>query len=98
MTRVGGAMFRDMVTPDLPTPDAALTEGRPVKARVDGLPKVTGSKFYATDLRPADLPGWPSTCSHAWLLRAPYADRPFEGVDGDAIATLDLNLRPEKVI
>src|SRR3954467_5401232 len=27
--------------------------------RIDGVPKVTGAKLYASDFRAADLPGWP---------------------------------------
>src|SRR5262245_13482040 len=38
--------------------------------RIDGVPKVTGAKLYASDFRAADLPGWPANTSHAMLIRA----------------------------
>jgi hypothetical protein len=41
------------------------------RGRIDGYPKVTGSKLYAADFRAADMPGWPSRTAHAMLLRAP---------------------------
>ena len=43
--------------------------------RIDGVPKVTGAKLYASDFRAADLPGWPAHTSHAILVRAPDATR-----------------------
>ena len=33
--------------------------------RIDGVAKVTGAKLYASDYRANDLPGWPTTTSHA---------------------------------
>ena len=49
--------------------------------RIDGVPKVTGAKLYASDFRAADLPGWPSSTSHAILVRAPDATHVYTGMD-----------------
>jgi hypothetical protein len=49
--------------------------------RIDGVAKVTGAKLYASDFRASDLPGWPSTTSHAILIRAPDATRVYTGMD-----------------
>jgi CO/xanthine dehydrogenase Mo-binding subunit len=49
--------------------------------RVDGVPKVTGSKLYASDFRAADMPGWPSETAHAILVRAPDATHVYMGLD-----------------
>src|SRR5918994_3120927 len=49
--------------------------------RVDGPAKVTGAKLYASDFRATDLPGWPSSTSHALLIRATDAAHVFAGID-----------------
>jgi CO/xanthine dehydrogenase Mo-binding subunit len=49
--------------------------------RIDGVPKVTGAKLYASDFRAADLPGWPQTTSHAMLVLAPDATHVYTGLD-----------------
>src|SRR6202171_699673 len=49
--------------------------------RIDGVPKVTGAKLYASDFRAADLPGWPSKTAHAILVRAPDATHVHAGID-----------------
>src|SRR5215203_3152212 len=54
--------------------------------RIDGVPKVTGAKLYASDFRAADLPGWPDKTSHALLVRAPDATHVYVGLD---LARLD---------
>ena len=43
------------------------------RGRIDGVAKVTGAKLYAADFRAVDMPGWPTTTSHAMLIRAPDA-------------------------
>jgi CO/xanthine dehydrogenase Mo-binding subunit len=63
--------------------------------RIDGWPKVTGAKLYASDFRPVDMPGWPRECAHALLLKTPDATHIFEGVD---FAKLDAELRPDRVV
>src|SRR6202171_422750 len=50
-------------------------------ARIDGVPKVTGAKLYASDFRAADLPGWPSKTAHAILVRAGDATHVYAGID-----------------
>jgi CO/xanthine dehydrogenase Mo-binding subunit len=63
--------------------------------RIDGIAKVTGAKLYASDFRAADLPGWPSTTSHAILVRAPDATHVYIGMD---IARLTGALKPSVVV
>jgi CO/xanthine dehydrogenase Mo-binding subunit len=63
--------------------------------RVDGVAKVTGAKLYASDFRAADLPGWPSTTSHAILVRAPDATHVYTGMD---LARLNGALKPSVVV
>jgi CO/xanthine dehydrogenase Mo-binding subunit len=63
--------------------------------RVDGVPKVTGAKLYASDFRAADLPGWPPQTSHALLIRAPDATHVYLGMD---LARLSGALKPSVVV
>src|ERR1700745_3488630 len=49
--------------------------------RIDGVAKVTGAKLYASDFRAADLPGWPTSTSHAMLIRAADATHVYTGID-----------------
>lgn len=63
--------------------------------RIDGFPKVTGSKLYASDFRAADMPGWPSETAHALLVRAPNASHVYLGLD---LARLDGALKPSVVV
>src|ERR1700737_3170141 len=62
--------------------------------RIDGVPKVTGAKLYASDFRAADLPGWPADTSHAILVRAPFATHVYTGMD---LARLGGALKPSAV-
>jgi CO/xanthine dehydrogenase Mo-binding subunit len=63
--------------------------------RIDGVAKVTGAKLYAADFRAADLPGWPSTTSHAILIRAPDATHVYDGLD---LSRLSGALKPAVVV
>ena len=63
--------------------------------RVDGVPKVTGSKLYASDFRAADMPGWPNKTAHALLVRAPDASHVYLGLD---LARLESELKPSVVV
>src|ERR1700737_1698675 len=63
--------------------------------RIDGVAKVTGAKLYTSDLRAADLPGWPSTTSHAILVRAPDATHVYLGMD---LKRLDGASKPSVVV
>src|SRR5262245_62101983 len=49
--------------------------------RIDGVPKVTGAKLYASDFRAVDMPGWPTQTSHAMLLRVADATHIYTGMD-----------------
>src|SRR5262245_60530826 len=63
--------------------------------RIDGVAKVTGAKPYASDVRAADLPGWPADTSHALLVRAPDATRVYIGMD---LARLSGPLKPSVIV
>jgi CO/xanthine dehydrogenase Mo-binding subunit len=63
--------------------------------RIDGVPKVTGSKLYAADFRAADLPGWPAKTSHSLLLRANDATHVYTGLD---LSHLTGALKPSVVV
>jgi CO/xanthine dehydrogenase Mo-binding subunit len=63
--------------------------------RIDGVPKVTGAKLYASDFRAADLPGWPQNTSHAMLILAPDATHVYTGMD---LSRLSAALKPAVVV
>src|SRR5271169_1373007 len=63
--------------------------------RIDGVPKVTGAKLYASDFRAADLPNWPPATSHAMLIRATDATHVLTGID---LSRLSGALRPSVVV
>lgn len=69
-------------------------DGRP-KHRLDAIAKVTGSKVFARDFRARDMPGWPQTQSHAFLIRATKADRTFESID---LTVLGPDLQPDRIV
>ena len=66
-----------------------------VRFRQDGIPKVTGDKVFAVDIRAKDMPDWPDEQAHAFLIRVPRADRVFEGVTLDPLGE---ELRPDAVV
>ena len=68
---------------------------RTAAGRVDGVAKVTGAKLYASDYRANDLPGWPTTTSHAMLVRAPDATHVYTGMD---LARLAGAMKPAVVV
>jgi CO/xanthine dehydrogenase Mo-binding subunit len=63
--------------------------------RIDGVPKVTGAKLYASDFRAADLPGWPAKTSHAMLVRAIDATHIYEALD---LSRLTGALKPSVIV
>src|SRR5271170_7664937 len=63
--------------------------------RIDGVPKVTGAKLYASDFRAADLPNWPPATSHAMLIRATDATHVLTGID---LSRLSGALKPAVVV
>jgi len=66
-----------------------------VRFRIDGTAKVVGDKVFAYDIRARDMPHWPQQQSHALLLRAAFADRPFTGID---LSVLGEALKPDRVV
>jgi CO/xanthine dehydrogenase Mo-binding subunit len=67
----------------------------PPQGRIDGYPKVTGSKLFSTDFRAADMPGWPNRTSHAMLLRARDVTHVFAGID---LSSLEPSLQPDRTV
>ncbi|MFO1098488.1 MAG: molybdopterin cofactor-binding domain-containing protein [Xanthobacteraceae bacterium] len=65
------------------------------RGRIDGVAKVTGAKLYAADFRAVDMPGWPTTTSHAMLIRAPDATHVYTGID---LARLSGERKPSVVV
>ena len=63
--------------------------------RIDGIAKVTGSKVFARDLRAKDIEGWPKEQSHALILRLPFADQSYDGLD---LSTLSQSAKPDRII
>lgn len=70
-------------------------EGGKIRFRQDGIPKVTGEKVFAIDIRARDMPGWPDQQAHAFLLRVPRADRVFNGVTTQALGEA---LQPDRLV
>ncbi|WP_111735595.1 xanthine dehydrogenase family protein molybdopterin-binding subunit [Roseovarius amoyensis] len=66
-----------------------------IRFRQDGIPKVTGNKVFATDIRAHDMPGWPDEQSHALIVRADRTDRRFQGVN---LALLPDDLAPDAFV
>ncbi|MBS0451694.1 MAG: xanthine dehydrogenase family protein molybdopterin-binding subunit [Proteobacteria bacterium] len=90
-TEAYAALFEDKLLTPI---DWAAGNGS-VRFRIDGSAKVTGQKIFAYDIRARDLPNWPQQQSHALLLRAGFADRPFAGID---LAILGEDLKPDRVV
>ncbi len=63
--------------------------------RIDGVDKVTGRKVYARDFRARDLEGWPVEEDVVLVMRAPFADRPFLGLD---LTRLAPELQPKATV
>lgn len=90
-----GAAYAALFEDKLLTPIAWNARDGSVKFRVDGTAKVVGDKVFAYDIRARDMPHWPQQQSHALLLRAAFADRPFIGID---LAPLGDDLKPDRVV
>ncbi|WP_284164770.1 molybdopterin cofactor-binding domain-containing protein [Frigidibacter sp. SD6-1] len=76
-------------------PPSGWYDGQRARFRADGMGKVTGEKTFSIDIRARDMPGWPDSQSHAFLLRAARTDRVFEGITLDP---LEPGLRPDVLI
>ena len=70
-------------------------ENGKVRFRQDGIPKVTGDKVFAIDIRARDMPDWPDVQSHGFLIRLPRTDRIFDGVTVDPLGS---DLRPDVLV
>ncbi|GAB3628832.1 Putative xanthine dehydrogenase molybdenum-binding subunit XdhA [Pandoraea terrae] len=90
-SRAFAALFEENNLTPVPW-DAATGQA---KFRIDGTAKVTGAKIFARDVRAADMPNWPKTQSHAFVLRTTQADRTYEGFD---LALLGDDLKPDRVV
>jgi CO/xanthine dehydrogenase Mo-binding subunit len=77
------------------TPVAWNARDASVRFRVDGTAKVVGDKVFSFDIRARDMPGWPQQQSHAFLLRATFADRAWLGLD---LSSLEAELQPDRVV
>jgi CO/xanthine dehydrogenase Mo-binding subunit/aerobic-type carbon monoxide dehydrogenase small subunit (CoxS/CutS family) len=77
-----------------PSPGWIDASGR-ARYRVDAIAKVTGQKTFARDFRARDIPGWPATQSHAFLVHARHADRRFEGIDPTSLGS---DLQPDRLV
>jgi CO/xanthine dehydrogenase Mo-binding subunit len=66
--------------------------------RIDGVAKVRGAKIYGSDFLSRDMPGWPTQTSSAYLLRAGYADRTFQGIDRDVLGSIEPSMLPARVV
>lgn len=95
LNRLGDAAEPSFRTRETLPGSAAFNPSASGRGRVDGLAKVTGAKLYASDFRAADMPGWPSTTSHALLLRSNDATHVYEGID---LSKLGADLRPTVMV
>ncbi|KMV67338.1 hypothetical protein [Rosenbergiella epipactidis] len=54
-----------------------------------------GKKVFARDIRAADMPHWPATQSHAFILRVTQTDKRFDGLD---LSLLEEGLQPDRLV
>jgi len=87
------SLFEEQV---LTPTDQVWTPGTGMKFRLDGVAKVTGGKVFARDIRARDMPHWPDTQSHAFIIRATRCDHAFEGIDLSRLE--DAGLMPDRVV
>lgn len=66
-----------------------------LRFRIDGKAKAMGKKVFARDIRAADMPHWPATQSHAFILRVTQADKRFDGLD---LSLLEEGLQPDRLV
>ncbi|GJD49036.1 hypothetical protein OPKNFCMD_1764 [Methylobacterium crusticola] len=95
LSRLGHAEAPGFATRETLPGRAARNPALDGLGRIDGVPKVTGAKLYASDFRAADMPGWPSRTSHALLVRAPDATHVYQGLD---LARLEGARKPTVVV
>lgn len=92
---LGRTLAANFVDDPVAAPPNWLGEGGRIRFRQDGVPKVTGEKVFAFDVRARDMPGWPSRQAYAFLLRTTRCDRVFVGVDP---ALLGPDLQPDRLV
>ena len=89
--------FAALFEQDILSPTAqAWRPGTGMKFRLDGIAKVTGSKVFARDIRARDMPHWPDTQAHAFIIRATRCDRRYQGIDLSALEAA--GLAPDRVV
>ena len=69
-------------------------DGKPA-FRFDAIEKITGEKIYGRDYRAKDIPSWPDTQHHAFIVRAHIADKVYQGLD---LSVIPKDLMPYKII
>lgn len=89
--KADAALFEDRNS----TPIAWNGRDGSVGFRIDGAAKVAGDKVFAHDIRARDMQGWPQGQSHAFLLRAAFADRQWVGLD---LSALEPALQPDRLV
>jgi CO/xanthine dehydrogenase Mo-binding subunit len=92
---IGSRVFAALFEEQLLTPVQWDPKTGAPRFRVDGIAKVTGSKVFARDIRARDMPHWPQTQSHAFILRTTKADRTYDGID---LALLGEDLKPDRIV
>jgi len=89
--------FASLFEQELLTPTNQVWKpGVGMQFRLDGVAKVTGGKVFARDIRARDMPHWPDTQAHAFIVRATRCDRIFDGIDLSALE--DAGLSPDRVV
>lgn len=88
------AMFEDGTFVARPAYDW-YDEGGRARFRADGVAKVTGQKIFARDIRAWDMPHWPETQAHAFVLAATRTDVVFAGLD---LSPLGTTLKPDRLV
>lgn len=69
-------------------------DGKPA-FRFDAIEKITGQKIYGRDYRAVDIPSWPDTQHHAFIVRSHIANKVYLGLDLDIIPA---DIQPYKII
>lgn len=97
LAQLGTPAFSALFEQQILSPtDEAWQPGEGMKFRLDGMAKVTGAKVFARDIRARDMPHWPDTQSHAFIVRATRCDAVFDGIDLSRLE--QAGLMPDRII